>query len=78
MLRWGFNLFDKIGISKIFIIIEMHFSKNNSQMFRLSSVLQRSLLHTSVRSYAPKELKFGLDARALLIQGASKVGEVTC
>ena len=48
-------------------------------MYRLSTAarrtLQPSVIRQVTRGYAAKELKFGLEARGLLIQGVNKLAD---
>jgi len=51
-------------------------------MHRLSALARSSayprVLHQTLRGYAAKDLKFGLDARALLLQGVNKLADAVC
>ena len=46
-------------------------------MFRLAHVARSSapLLRVAARNYAAKEIKFGLEGRALLISGVNKLAD---
>ena len=49
-----------------------------SAMFRLASVARQAyprLVQQSLRGYAAKDLKFGLEARALLLSGVNKLAD---
>jgi hypothetical protein len=50
----------------------------SSAMFRLASVARQAyprLVQQSLRGYAAKDLKFGLEARALLLSGVNKLAD---
>jgi chaperonin GroEL len=47
-------------------------------MFRLATVARQTyprLVQQSIRGYAAKDLKFGLDARAMLLSGVNKLAD---